>query len=138
MDREILFRGKSVVTDCWVYGYFVNCASMYDYPEDKVPEIIDEEADRIYRGEYNPNDVREVIPETVGQYTGIKDKNGEEIFEGDIVRAMMDYGPAGMLETVTDIHYEKYDGYRWNYFDLSTIEVIGNKWDNPELLGGLK
>ena len=66
--REILFRGKPVEkehelrkghyahTDSdWVYGYFVNCASIYDDPEkDRVAEIIKIDADRIYDGEYSP------------------------------------------------------------------------------------
>lgn len=62
------------------------------------------------------------------------DKNSRKIFEGDIVRGMMDFGPAGINENVVSIEFKKYSGYRWQYFDLSTIEVIGNVYDNPELL----
>lgn len=82
----------------------------------------------------------EVIPETVGQYTGLTDKNGKMIFEGDIVKRFwsgkmciyqVDYdngfasfiGRAGMSFTTFD-------------YDSEEFEVIGNIYDNPELLGG--
>lgn len=130
--REILFRGKSE-RNGWVYGSLIKTGdyccilpdddgSMYDYP------YLDSELGTI-DGYAIP-----VNPETVSQFTGLPDKNGKKIFEGDVVRAMMDWGPAGMIESVVDIGFKKYDGYRWNYFDLDTIEIIGNIHDNPELL----
>ena len=91
------------------------------------------------------------IPETVGQFTGLTDKNGKKIFEGDIVRvlgnqqvedwknvdyialiAFLDGGFCAIDGTVEDHAFRRYGLVRMD-FDL---EVIGNIHDNPELLKG--
>ena len=131
--REILFRGKSIYSlhkhnrDTWVYGYFVYCASRYDDPEtDRVADIIEPDADRMYRGEYDEWSVHKVDPETVSQWTGLVDKNGVKIFEGDIVEA--DWGYRGVVELDAIMHAKVECRISEN------IEVVGNKWDNPEMI----
>lgn len=108
----------------------------------------------------------EVIPETVGQYTGLNDLNGKMIYKGDIVRCGYNTPDADGLYTIAEIvfgpgtfgicklpelpftypHSCKNDNFMslweiwWNEEEwgniLSTVEVIGNRWDNPELMEG--
>ena len=132
--REILFRGRREDGGGWAYGSLIvvehfccileseDDGSRYDFP------YLNSEM-----GTIDGNAIP-VIPETVGQFTGLTDKNGKKIFEGDIVRAMMDYGPAGFYERTVSIGWLDDVGYQWQYFDIPTIEVIGNIHDNPELL----
>ena len=130
--REILFRGKRDKKynrqQEWTYG---------------VP-YIDNEGDCIMADDCSRLVVQ---PETVGQYTGLTDKNGKKIFEGDIVK-IKDYskGCALNYEQPTSNWVVKWnDKYAqftidymallpYKHFDES--EVIGNIHDNPELLGG--
>ena len=103
--RELKFRVYSFV--CKEFIYF----DIYDYPQG------------IAGGVSEPQ-----------QFTGLKDKNGNEIFEGDYIRGQFDHGPAGLREEILPVKWSNEDGYQWNYLDLSTIEVIGNLFENPELL----
>lgn len=127
--REILFRGRTS-DGRWAYGYLFIQAEGTEYEEAYILGGLDHR-DSVYD---IWKCVEQVDINTVDQFTGLLDKNGTKIFEGDIVRATMDWGPAGMKESVVDIGFKKYEGYRWNYFDLGTIEVIGNIHDNPKLL----
>jgi hypothetical protein len=67
----------------------------------------------------------------IEQFTGIYDKNNNPIYEGDFIRGQFDHGPAGYREEIMPVIWSNEDGYQWNYWDLSTIEVIGNKYQWP-------
>jgi len=69
------------------------------------------------------------------QYTGLKDKNGKEIYEGDILETPTPYGIEKILiDDIRDIYYEEREG--WG--DIKLMTIIGNIYENPELLGGSK
>ena len=144
MNGEILFRGKRVDNGEWVEGFYVNV------PEHYKPEM----SGKSYIVSINNGLFFEVVPETVGQFTGLADKNGKKIFEGDIVKynlwddkfdycevkfgyfyaAMDSYngGPA-LGFYLADINGKADDiGFFENLYKF--VEVIGNIHDNPELL----
>ena len=140
--REILFRGKWKNSGEWVYGNLFN------------PDKADTPT-QICIGTYIAKTCYEIDPETVGQYTGLTDKNGRKIFEGDIVRLTDEYNeiewtaivvfgnpnnsccwgyslcPIGKCESTSDI-------LMWVDMEESGAycEIIGNIHDNPELLKG--
>lgn len=136
--REILFRGQTrrygekvklngeKIKSNWVYGGIF-------------PQNGDVDFAIIYQQEPTIEKYP-VYADTVGQYTGLTDKNGKKIFEGDIVK----YG-----DTVHKVVFEQRNGTAYfglvystletlsfgYYQDLKQIEVIGNIYDNPKLLG---
>lgn len=115
--RKILFRGKRKNGE-WVEGYLVKMFGVLG--------IIPTDDD----GLFNP-----VIPETVGQYTGLDDVNGKMIFEGDVMKFAT--GQIGCIEwfgnAFTLKHANKKYGNSYGY-RYDTAEVIGNIHDNPELM----
>ena len=144
--REILFRGKRTGNEKWICGHLLeqNIPDCHSYI---VMSIIAELDNRhIEIMDFNIN---EVIPETVGQFTGLTDKNGVKIFEGDIVRYGTNTNRADNKE-IHEVVFETrggsgYFGIRiseietWNFcleVPAKLMEVIGNIHDNPELLGG--
>lgn len=126
--REILFRGKRCDNGEWVNGSLLN-------PYRKKPLIAHYEDGQEILGY-----IVEVISETVGQYTGLTDKNGTRIFEGDILRF-----PYPSTQNIYSVMWgggsfvrKDPDGYylSLNALNCDEYEVIGNIHDNPELLGG--
>lgn len=128
MNREILFRGKRIDNDKWVYGYY--CPMPFSHFPCKPCIFPSDTINSHWHGV-------EIIENTLGQYIGLTDKNGVKIFEGDIINAVRfcDFG-------------ENYECKGYDYGDIRTasvnhwlefadeIEVIGNVYDNPEMLGG--
>ena len=128
--REILFRGKRVDNGEWVEGNFIKDNWGDTYGELIYGILQDREAPAGLAG-WIP---KRVLPETVGEYTGLTDKNGKKIFEGDIIRSnsergYIEYYPNDCAFDVVDDH-----GFYWLISEMSNIEVIGNIHDNHELL----
>ena len=124
MSREIKFRGKRLDNGEWIYGYLVGAS--------------DSLGEKRYITKGPVYQATEVDPETVGQFTGLKDKNSVGVYEGDILRD--EYG-SGKVKWIMEhcaflvfatnpsrcIAMES-DG------QLKNTEIIGNIYENPELL----
>ena len=126
--REILFRGKSTDNGEWVEGtYFPPANTLISYKL----ELID--------GVVTFMDFC-VIPETVGQYTGLTDKNGKKIFEGDIIRKTNEGRHPKIftanIRTNFRVNEEVYYGPCDHFTESCEYEIIGNIHDNSELLKG--
>lgn len=118
--REIIFRGKEVESGDWYYGDIFHSSMNVD-------------TTRIHDYINRANVV--IIPDTLGQYTGLTDKNGVKIFEGDIVEY------EGKIYSINYLpHYARFSAVKPNtvfcVFAYQRGEVIGNIYDNPELIGG--
>lgn len=121
--KEILFRGKRVDNGEWGYGYAVK-------GNDKKYQMFI--AASIGVGFFTGGIIAyEVIPETVGQFTGILDKNGKKIFEGDIVESPN--GTQGFIEWQNEeCAFLVNIGDDWQTMDDCPYEVVGNIYDNKE------
>ena len=131
--REILFKGKRIDNGEWIEGYY---QKRHDF-------LGNEEHLIFYADGHTVWDHAEVSSETLCQFTGLCDKNGKRIWENDILMAHLDesYPEDAAYETVewnvagwvahetgsTDREYI-------DKFDLEHYEVVGNTFDNPELL----
>lgn len=138
MNRTIKFRGKSIYDEEWLYG------SLVKIEKDRyavIPPLNDIEIGKSI-GMY------EVYPETVGQFTGLFDNNGKEIYEGDIisvngkypklVKYISEYA-SFCVANISDLNkkwtfpWQQVSLGWWNDFRRE-IQVIGNIYDNPELI----
>lgn len=127
--REILFRGKQIDKCGWAYGgYYI----VPDGEGGAIHRIAESDCEK-----YEYNDIM-VDPSTVGQYTGLT-ANGKKVFEGDILRciktsktAVVQYFP----EHTAFMVFCKIDNIVQNLgeCELKSLEIIGNIYDNPELL----
>jgi uncharacterized phage protein (TIGR01671 family) len=134
--RDITFRGIGIESGKWYYG---------DLSQDKGVGIVFRK-DGVLHSWY-------VKPETVGQYTGVKDTNGVYIYEGDILK----YSADSWEDSIMVVYYDDKEDFRWKvreigisnkesvcdkmiplsdffYNDFEDLEIIGNIHDNPELL----
>ena len=133
--REILFRGKRMDNGEWVYGN-------YGFNDTFTAEnhyIFQNKAWEFF-----------VDPATVGQYTGLTDKNGKKIFEGDILRITWSvtgrkpvhelhsvvYSKSGFFTKKDGVLKGQVSNYACSNCKGLTVEIIGNIHDNPELLKG--
>lgn len=139
--REIVFRGKRIDNGEWVEGHLAaHDLIAPDYPEDTY------NATGEYCGQTPYVGFIGVHPATIGQYTGMRDSNGRQIFEGDIL--FFDYigENLGVRGKATVVFQEGKFGVLWGYrkelvaldgFANVMVEVIGNIYDNNELLEGI-
>ena len=131
--REILFRGKSANPKEWCCGFYL-ILNNYSYI---IPDDVKLTQDGI--------EMYHVESETVGQYTGFDDKNGNKIFEGDIVSicnsktfSFIVYWNHAVKSFILKSTVNGGNGIDCNVLDSTQdIEVIGNIYDNPELLEGV-
>lgn len=128
--REIKFRGKTINGNEWIYGPTISQGTI----KRKANKWFMEVAENKWKG---------LQPNTLGQYTGLKDKNGKEVYEGDIVKSI-----SGKIGYVIFLQQEMGYVVVWHNCDTrlghrnrggdyeydESIEVIGNIYDNPELV----
>lgn len=125
--RDILFKGKRKYNGKWVYGNYAvtdNNEKQHFIFQNKAFEFV-------------------VIPETVGQFTGLTDKNGKKIFEGDILREAYHPEQDVIIEwSDGSLGFRRankpkdcvYSTIRYMQNAMSRLKIIGNIYDNPELL----
>ena len=128
--REYKFRGKRIDNSEWVHGDILSGVGGGKY----IVTLVDD----VGTWQSNPRLLHaKVDPDTVGQYTGLKDKHGKEIYEGDI----LEEEPGYYFEAIWSVECAKFK-LQWRTKAIQYPEwnrgvnmtVIGNRWDNPELL----
>ena len=144
MNESILFRGKPKGHAGWVTGFYVHLVSPKKQSHRIYTGYAETDCDDLYP------DWFEVEPATVGQYTGLEDKGGTPIFEGDIIRTekygkIVGHANVKGCETFCVVYHpamfrleRKKPDRGFNLVDdgYSKMEIIGNIHDNPELMEG--
>lgn len=142
MDRIIKFRGFNEELNKWLYGSLIKMNREYSDKEFFIlpaMRLVDFKHDAFC------SLIKEVAPESVGQFTGLHDKNGKEIYEGDILkRTHATFGDSIVIVQWDTIQpafvlfvapYGRYDAESdWSKCGQCHYEVIGNTYENPELL----
>lgn len=140
MNREIKFRGKNVETNKWMYGYLREVFSL-----EKRAFVI-APANAFGNDGYTDIDEDYVIAETIGQFTGLKDMRGKDIYEGDIVSWPRDnmlylikFQSGGFYASVEEFNKGIYGGFPLYALteceeDELVCSVVGNIFDNKNLL----
>ena len=131
--REIIFRARRKDNGEWAYGFpFVGETSSY---------ILYAKMSSGSGSMFFEFDGEEVFPETVGQYTGLKDKNGKRIFEGDIlllddIKGLVNYGTGCFCVELPgpDYLYRNNPAIDMVLNEYPGLEIIGNAHDNPEII----
>lgn len=140
--REILFRGKRISDGDWVLGGIMKV--FHPNFDHESPEAFNLRKENCYCICSDGKDYF-VEQDSIGQYTGLCDKNGDKIFEGDIVKFKRDNALGYTTVRTGEVRY--YDklpifyvmattGDAWDWVECEDFEVIGNSQDNPELLKG--
>ena len=130
--RKILFRGKRIDSGEWVYGYYVPvCFGRFPCKPAIVPES---------DGAWEPMEVKK---ETVGQYTGLTDKNGTKVFEGDILKIVHKYQSPFDDDTKeytdidTDVVHFDDEGLCFSYGKSPFLCVVDNVTAEYEVIGNI-
>jgi len=141
--RDRIARGFSKGANVWVSGYYVKCRGHH--------YILQEWDDSGYDDRWEASDWVEVEEKSVGDSTGLKDKNGKKIFEGDIVKKHDPQFPGYDEATGQIIYCSERMGFRidlisgddWSFYypdgsnwSASQLKIIGNIFEYPELLKG--
>ena len=140
MNREIKFRGKMIPENEWIFGTILRIpAPPVCFGKSETDKYYIQFPDPRYMPDWNmPYKMvqGEVNPNTIGQYTGLDDKNGKEIYEGDIVKYENMTGKI-MFFNGSFILSDLEETEEWELGVINEeVEIIGNIYDNPELLGG--